>query len=260
MKKNKIGPPSEEGLKRIAENEIFCPEATYGFPEGTEVSVGALRNCVVKTVSEDGRFYEIEHNLRDKRKEGRETTFFPFYCVRNPRKDDEETLVRNDDVRFTFMNQTIECLLGKVLKFGVNLDPPYQRGLVWTQEDKAKLIDSVFSNIEIGKFAFIHLPFVSAEAPTYEILDGKQRLTALVDFYLDKFEYKGRTYSGLTQADANWFRNFPVAVAECREEIAETEKIRYFLMLNTTGRALDDEHLKKVRSLLGKTEISVDDE
>lgn len=246
---------SEERMKWIAEQEPFCPEPTFSFPEGSAVRVGALRNCVVKAVSEDGRFYEIEHDARDRNAEGRETTFFPFYGVRPIlNDDDDESLVRNDDVRFTFMNQTIDSLIGKVLRFGVDMNPPYQRDLVWTQEDKERLIDSVFSNVEIGKFAFIHRPFISADSPTYEILDGKQRLTAILDFYLDKFRYKGKTFSELSGWDARWFRNFPVAVAECREEITEKQKIRYFLMLNTTGRSVSEEHLDKVRNLLEKIE------
>ena len=35
--------------------------------------------------------------------------------------------------------------------------PDYQRGYVWEQEDKELLLDSIFKNIDIGKFVFIRL-------------------------------------------------------------------------------------------------------
>jgi len=60
-------------------------------------------------------------------------------------------------------------------------------------EDEQKLIESVFNRVDIGKFVFIHLGYHSDIM--YEILDGKQRLTALYRFYTDQFTYNGYYYS-----------------------------------------------------------------
>ena len=60
-------------------------------------------------------------------------------------------------------------------------NPDYQRGYVWTLEDKQKLIQSIFNRADIGKFVFI-------EDENYreyrlEVIDGKQRLRAILDYY-----------------------------------------------------------------------------
>jgi uncharacterized protein with ParB-like and HNH nuclease domain len=39
------------------------------------------------------------------------------------------------------------------------MNPEYQRGFVWKEEHKLKLIDSIFNGIEIGKMVFVRLPW-----------------------------------------------------------------------------------------------------
>ena len=50
------------------------------------------------------------------------------------------------------------------------------------------LLDSIFKNIDIGKFVLIHLSDSEwvERGFGYEILDGKQRLSALIEFYENK--------------------------------------------------------------------------
>lgn len=68
-------------------------------------------------------------------------------------------------------------LLGKY-----DFDPPYQRKSVWTEEKQSFLIDSVLRNFPIPPI-FLHQKIDNASGKTrYELIDGKQRLTALVRF------------------------------------------------------------------------------
>jgi uncharacterized protein with ParB-like and HNH nuclease domain len=72
---------------------------------------------------------------------------------------------------------------------------------VWELEDKVALIDSIFNNVDIGKFAFIHLNY--GEKYTYEILDGKQRMRAILDYYENRFQYKGKYFNELSCREQN---------------------------------------------------------
>ena len=45
------------------------------------------------------------------------------------------------------------------------MNPDYQRGLVWDEENKTLLLNSIFNNIEIGKFSFIKLNYI---LPTFD--------------------------------------------------------------------------------------------
>jgi hypothetical protein len=156
------------------------------------------------------------------------------------------TIELGEDLRLSFMQQQISSLLDSyVISFGVDFNPSYQRDLVWDLENEQKLIESVFNRVDIGKFVFIHLGYSSESM--YEILDGKQRLTALYRFYTDQFKYEGYYYSELPWLLKHTFEDTAVAVA-CTQKsnLAEKDILNYFLKLNTSGKPVAKEHLDKI--------------
>lgn len=63
-----------------------------------------------------------------------------------------------------------------------NFDPPYQRRSLWTDEKKSFLIDSILKNYPIPPI-FLHQKIDDTSGKTkYDVIDGKQRLTAIVEF------------------------------------------------------------------------------
>ena len=152
-----------------------------------------------------------------------------------------------NDMEIRFHNTSLDSLLHRIYHSGVNFDPEYQRDLVWDLADKVSLIDSIFNNIEIGKFAFIKRDY--SYDIFYEILDGKQRLTALREFYEDRFEYKGCTYSEMSPDDRHHFRNTGVTIGDIAEPKDRKDIYRYFVKLNTAGKPIDQSHLDKIKKL-----------
>ncbi|HXL20910.1 MAG TPA: DUF262 domain-containing protein [Candidatus Dormibacteraeota bacterium] len=64
--------------------------------------------------------------------------------------------------------------------YRIDLDADYQREKIWSREDQEKLLDSIVKNIDIPK---IYLARVrDSENFDYECIDGKQRMTALLNF------------------------------------------------------------------------------
>ncbi len=155
------------------------------------------------------------------------------------------------EFRINFIQQTIDSLLGTYIQFfGVDFDPEYQRELVWSEEDEIALIESIFNHVDIGKFVFIQRPFDSERKEMYEVLDGKQRLTALWRFYTDQFKYKGYYYSQLSAMLKYYFREKSIAVAIIdKERVTEKDIYDYFIRLNTGGKPVDINHLNKVKQL-----------
>ena len=237
--------------ERLKQDMIFSGEPTYRFKVGDAVVVGALINPHIKEILYDGKAYVVEYE--NKKTGEKEENTFVWHNVR-PVTERVDSFIKNKDVRINFQNQTVESLLHYALYFGVDSEPDYQRDLVWTDEDKTNLIDSIFRNIDIGKFVFVELPYKSVESPSYEVLDGKQRLNAITDYYLNKFPYKGVYYNDLKREEKYWFLQRDVAIAKVREEITEAQKLKYFLMLNTTGHVMDKEHLKRVETRLREIE------
>ncbi|TBW12672.1 DUF262 domain-containing protein [Azotobacter chroococcum subsp. isscasi] len=69
------------------------------------------------------------------------------------------------------------------------LDPEYQRRHRWSVERKSKLIESFLMNVPVPP-VFLY----ERDLARFEVMDGRQRLTALSDFYDNKFELKGLEY------------------------------------------------------------------
>lgn len=155
-----------------------------------------------------------------------------------------------DSLRLNFMQQDIRSLIHKnFVYWGLDMNPRYQRDIVWTHEQKTELLDSIFNGLDIGKFVFIRLPY--GKEYGYEILDGKQRLTTILEFYNDEWTYKGYYFSELSPMLRYKFEGLSISVAEMGDDIA-TEKnvLEYFIKLNKTGTPMDRSHLEKVEKML----------
>lgn len=65
--------------------------------------------------------------------------------------------------------------------YRIDLDADYQREKIWSRDAQEKLIDSIYQNIDIPK---IYLSRVKGnENFDYECIDGKQRMTTLLNFF-----------------------------------------------------------------------------
>lgn len=251
--KTKKSPTIEELVEREKSDfdYAYCTEPTYRFNVGDSVQIGNLQDCVVESVHDDGKLYVIDYtdvvnNYGKPIITPHSKKVFRWESVR-PVTNNKKSFIKNADVKLNFYLSDIAGLLHKVLYFGVDFNPDYQRDLVWNEDDRIALLDSIFNNIDIGKFAFINLGFNSDYG--YQILDGKQRLTTLVDFYLNKFSYKGVYFNDLSVKDQNWFLHKSVSVGEMYEASRE-QILKYFIMLNTTGHVVDKAHLDKVAGML----------
>ena len=198
----------------------YCPEPTYQFEIGQPMQIGFLENGVVKDKFFDGKLYLLEYDShvkdfagRDTKEVIRETNYYYWYQLR-PESTNTESFIRNSDVRIHYMHTMIDSIFSKKYFFGLNMDPDYQRGYEWTLEDKQKLIDSIFNNVDIGKFAFIHKQTYGKDEPLYEVLDGKQRINAICEFYENRFPYKGKYFNDLCPRDRHHFTDYSIDFSE----------------------------------------------
>lgn len=95
----------------------------------------------------------------------------------------------------------INSIAGIVEDPSYTISPEYQRRHRWDEERKSKLIESLIMNVPVPPvFLYEH------DYSKYEVMDGLQRLTAIHDFYRNRFpltgleewpELNGRTYADL---------------------------------------------------------------
>jgi hypothetical protein len=93
--------------------------------------------------------------------------------------------------RFGLTQERNDFLLPQIIDFvqtkkWVNLHPEYQRRLVWDQEKKSLLMESLLMNVPIPP-VFLY----EFDLSQYEVMDGQQRLNTIVEFYDNRFELKG---------------------------------------------------------------------
>lgn len=62
----------------------------------------------------------------------------------------------------------------------LNLEPGFQRQSVWTERDRAKLIDSIVRNYPLPSI-FLYRRYDNGQV-YYDVIDGKQRLESIFKF------------------------------------------------------------------------------
>lgn len=235
---------------------VFCDRnPTYFFNVGDEVQLGAITKTVILEKLDDGKVYRVQKTMapgpHSREKETKiEEDYVHWTGLRTKEGLSKERHSKDDKFFLQYMQQSIDSLIHKSYHFGVDMDPEYQREHVWDIDDKVSLIDSIMNNHDIGKFLFNRRSY-SSKGEMFEIVDGKQRLTALLEFYEDRFAYKGLFFSQLSLRDQNHFEGYRVNVAEVNE-LPREELIELFLKVNTGGRIMSKEHLDNVRKLLKK--------
>lgn len=92
---------------------------------------------------------------------------------------------------------------------------------------------------------------VNLDEYLYEIVDGKQRLSTIMDFYLNRLAYKGVYYNELSPKDRYCFRNTYLSLANM-EDATKEDALRVFLMVNQSGHPMDPTVLSNAKKLLQK--------
>jgi hypothetical protein len=246
----------QRDIKNLQEriNNGQIPQPTRLFKVGDECIIGCLNNIHITEVLFNGMGYAVHYDYIG------QSYGKPIRVIGEGIWDwlsvlpitaygKGEQLSINDDIRINYYNNSIDSLLNKVYQSGVDFNPNYQRDLVWSIDQKLLLIDSIFNNIEIGKFTFIKYNFSENRKFYYEILDGKQRLSTICEFYEDRFSWNGKKFTELCAKDANHFTHFPIIQGEV-SEITEQQIYKLFIKMNTTGMPVSQEHLNKIKSLI----------
>ncbi len=113
--------------------------------------------------------------------------------------------------RVDYESLIIQDLLNFHRDKSLNISPWYQRRSVWSEPQKAYLINTIFEKKPVPSIYVRHQIDVDAEKSIKEVVDGQQRIRTILSYKDDAFaarhpEHKKKVlYSGLTKAQREDF-------------------------------------------------------
>lgn len=131
-----------------------------------------------------------------------------------------------------------------------------QRDFVWTIEQKRELIWSILIKRNIPSLALINIITEdSGSDGIFQVIDGKQRLSAMFDFYNNKFTLliDGKEYyykdlpTDYQRAIGGYAFSYYLVNEEYNNKITDEQKIQWFMYINFAGTPQDKEHFEKLK-------------
>lgn len=180
-------------------------------------------------------------------------------------EDDDYTLEAdrfNEIVSFT-TDWTVETLVSQINKGNILLSPVFQRRNAWSAKKKSQFIESLLLNIPIPN---ILLGEEQGQRGKYTVIDGKQRLLTLLEFYgyendegrkksfkLSKkieilTDYQGKGYKQLEKLDrsiTNSLDNYPIRTSVLRNIPSNMYLYEIFKRINSGSEKLSPQELRQ---------------
>jgi hypothetical protein len=160
----------------------------------------------------------------------------------------EEIKVRTDKIPITLVFQMIE-------NGDIDLNPDFQRHLVWDQIQKSRLIESILLRIPLPMFYF-----AEDREGKLSVVDGLQRISAIKEFMNNKFPLKNLQYledscgnkfyksNGKSQGiNAKYFRWFNLTTLSANIiDPSSPYQVKYdiFRRINTGGKPLYNQEIR----------------
>lgn len=123
--------------------------------------------------------------------------------------DSLQSKARERTVKTQSIEYDLETLVKKIKNNIIKLDPDYQRRHRWPTTTSSKLIESLILNIPIP---IVYLSYdidvdANEEGARYSVIDGQQRLTAIANFFNNKFSLDGLEI--LADLDGCFYKDLP---------------------------------------------------
>ena len=235
-------------LNALRKQHIRVGDPTIFHSVGDAVVYGGYTRSRVSEIYDSGRFYLLCCEYDREGYQEITTEHATRICVWSDVCPivDTNSFAEKELLHVDYSSSDVDAVIHKYYHFGINMEPDYQRDLVWTPEQEENLIHSIFTNVDIGKMTFRHCGYTSDFM--YEIIDGKQRLNTLLKFYEGRIRYKGKTIFELNRNDRRHFLGHRISSADLRN-VTQKQVYDYFIKLNVSGTRVADSDLDRVRKL-----------
>jgi hypothetical protein len=149
--------------------------------------------------------------------------------------------------------QTLGWFNDRLKEGKLDFKPPFQRNPVWLDKHRAYLIDTVLRNLPIPEI-YLQKDTDEEGGTTYALVDGQQRVRALLDFPRGKVELMstyspgrdGHTWDDLTPDEKKNYWNYRLVVREV-VDATEADLRDLFQRLNQNTVTLNAQEIRNAR-------------
>lgn len=189
-------------------------------------------------------------------------------CGYNDNGDIEDENVEIDnkeyninDIDIMAQNFTVQAIKKKYTYEEIDLNPDFQRSKIWTLKQKSLLIESLLINIPIPAF------YIDARIfGKWNVIDGLQRLSTIMDFTEDEFkltttEYldlSGKTFSTLDRKYQRRIEDYELSFNLVRPGTPVEIAFNIFTRINTLGTPLSAQEIRHAMNMGTATTFLMD--
>lgn len=154
------------------------------------------------------------------------------------------------------IDEDTKCEFGE--DFMLEMNPDFQRGHVWNQDQKVKYLEHLLMEGESGKEILFNATFYSKDnyVPMNSYcVDGLQRITAILEFFEDKFSIfhsvKKEGFKASEIKDVKRMKNIRLKVRVGSFQ-SKKDIMKWYLQINKGGTPHSEEELRRVQELVDK--------
>lgn len=151
----------------------------------------------------------------------------------------------------TATNQKISWFKKERAEEALDLSPNFQRRPVWTDEQASYLIDTILSGLPLPE-VYIRSESTAQGKTNYEVVDGQQRIRAILKFGANDLElcgdevatkWLGKRFDDLKEGEQKSFWDYKLVVREL-DGASDLEIRNLFKRLNIHSVVLNDQELR----------------
>lgn len=148
-------------------------------------------------------------------------------------------------------------------EYGLELNPDFQRGNVWTEEQQIKYVEFFLRGGKTANIIYFNCPqfdmgscerIKNADVLPMQCIDGLQRLTALRKFIKGNLKVFGNNTIDDFEDKKMLLRRYDTLKFNVNNMQTKADVIKWYLDFNTGGTIHSEEEISRVKKLLDECE------
>lgn len=154
--------------------------------------------------------------------------------------------------RVDYQSLVIQDIINLEKQGELNLNPWYQRRSVWKESQKSYLINTLFERKPIPTIYIRHTIDLEKERSIKEVVDGQQRIRAILSFYKDEISSlhpgvgKRVKYKELSGIEKQRFLMTPLPVGYL-QSATDADVIDIFARINSVAKSLNSQEKRNAK-------------